>query len=87
MTWTGHVECIRARRGAYRDLVEKTKRKRLLGRLRHRWEGNIKMALQEIWRGGMDWIDLAQDRDTWQALVNAIMNLQGPLSVWNFLSS
>ena len=51
----------------------KTERKRPLGRPRHRWEDNIKMNLQEVGCGGMDWIDLAQVRDRWQALVNAVM--------------
>jgi hypothetical protein len=50
--------------------------KRPLGRPKHRWENNIKIDLQEMGCGGMDWIKLAQDRDRWQALVNAVMNLQ-----------
>ena len=49
-----------------------------LGRPRRRWEDNIKMNLQEVGFGGMDWIELAQDRDRWRALVNAVMNLQVP---------
>jgi hypothetical protein len=50
--------------------------KRMLeGKHRHRWEDNIKMDLQEVGCGGMDWIELAQDRDRWQALVNVVMNL------------
>ena len=52
--------------------------KRPLGRPRHRWEDNIKMELQEVGCGGMDWNELAQDRDRWLALVNAVMNLQVP---------
>ena len=52
--------------------------KRRLRRPRHRWEDNIKMNLQEVGCGGIDWIDLAQDRDRWQALVNAVTNLQAP---------
>jgi hypothetical protein len=52
--------------------------KRSLGRPRHRWEDNIKMDLQEVGCGGMDWIKLAQDRDRWQALVYVVMNLQAP---------
>jgi len=52
--------------------------KRPLGRPRHRWEDNIKMYLQEVGCGGMDWIGLAQDWDRWQALVNAVMNLRVP---------
>ena len=65
-------------RGAYRVLMVKPERKRPLGKLRHRWEDNIKMDLQKVGWGDMDWIDLAQDRDKWQALVNAVMNLQVP---------
>ena len=51
---------------------------RQLGILRHRWEDNIKMDLQEVGCGGMDWIKLAQDRDRWRALVSAVMNLRFP---------
>jgi hypothetical protein len=61
------------RGGVYRVVVGKTEEKRPLGRPRLRWEDNIKMDLQEV---GMDWIKLAEDRDKWQALVNAVMNLQ-----------
>jgi hypothetical protein len=50
--------------------------KRPLGRPRRRWEGNIKMGLQQVGCGGMDWIDLAEDRDRWRTLVNALMNLR-----------
>ena len=52
--------------------------KRPLGRPRHRWEENIKMALQEVGCGVMDWIELAQNRDRWRTLVNAVMNLRVP---------
>jgi hypothetical protein len=52
--------------------------KRPLGKPRRRWEGYIKMDLQEVGCGGMDWIDLAQDRERWRALVNAVMNLRAP---------
>jgi hypothetical protein len=62
------------RRCAYRVLVGRPEGKTPLGRPRHRWEDNIKMDLQEVGQGGMDWIDLAQDRDRWRALVNAVMN-------------
>ena len=58
---------------------------RPLGRHRHRWEDNIKMVLQEVRCGGMDWIELAQDRDRWRALVNAVMKLRVPKNVGNFL--
>ena len=56
----------------------KSERKRSLGRSRRRWEDNIKMNLQEVGCGGMDWIELAQDRDRWRALVNAVMKLRVP---------
>jgi hypothetical protein len=66
------------RRNAYRILVGKTEGKRPLGRPRHRWMDNIKMDLRDIRWDGMDWIDLAQDRDQWRALVNTVMNLRVP---------
>ena len=66
------------RRGVYRVLVGKPEGKRPLGRPRRRWEDNIEMDLQEVGRGGMDWIELAQDTDRWRALVNAVMNLRVP---------
>jgi hypothetical protein len=59
-------------------LVEKPEVKRPLGRLRHRWECNIKMDFHEVRCEGMDWIKLAQDRDRWRALVNVVMNLRVP---------
>jgi len=62
----------------YRVLVEKPEEKRPLGRPRHRWEDNIKMDLQEVGCGGMEWINLAQDRDRWWAPVNAAINLWVP---------
>jgi hypothetical protein len=74
-------------RGVYRVLVGKSEGKRPLGRTRCRWENNIKMYPQEIGCGGMDWIELAQDRDRWRALVNAVMNLWAPQNAGNFLTS
>jgi hypothetical protein len=72
------------RRGVYRVLVGKPEEKRSLGRPRCRWENNIKIDLQKVGCGGIDWIELAKDRDRWRALVNAVMNLRVP---YNFLSS
>jgi hypothetical protein len=66
------------RRGVFGVLVGKPERKRLLGRPRRRWEDNIKMDFQEVGCGSMDWIELAQDRDRWRALVTAGMNLRVP---------
>jgi len=63
MRWAGHVALMWEKRGVYRVLVGKFEGKRPLGRTRHRWENNIKMNLQEVGCGGMDWIELAQDRD------------------------
>ena len=78
MRWAGHVARIEGKRGVYMALVGKPERKRPLGRPRLRWEDNIKMYLQEVGCGGMDWIDLAQSRDRWRALVNGVMNLRVP---------
>jgi hypothetical protein len=64
--------------GVYRVLVGKPEGKSPLGRPRSRWDDNIKIDLQEVGCGGMDWIELAQDRVRWRALVNAVMNLRVP---------
>jgi hypothetical protein len=66
------------KRNACRILVGKPKEKRPLGRPRHGWKDNIKMHFRERGWGGMDWIDLAQDRDQWRALVSTVMNLWVP---------
>ena len=63
-------------RGVYRVLMGKPEGKRPLGRPRRRWEDNIKIHLQEMEWGGTDWIDLAQDRDRWPAIVNVVLNLR-----------
>jgi len=78
MRWAGHIVHIWERRGIYRVLVQKPEGKRPLGRPRFRWEDNIKMGLQEVGCGSMNWIKLAEDRDRWRALVNAVMNLRVP---------
>ena len=65
-------------RGVHKVLVEKSEGKRPLGRPRRRWEDNIKMDLQEVGCGGMDWIELAPDKDRCRTLVNAVMNFRIP---------
>jgi hypothetical protein len=67
-----------AKRNAYRMLVGKPEVKRPLGRTRSRWMDNIKMDLREIGWGGMDWIDLTQDKNQWSALVNTVKNFWVP---------
>ena len=76
MRWAGHVARMGERRGVHKVLVGKPKGKRPLGRPRRRWEDNIKMDLQEVGRGCGDWMELAQDRDSWRALVSTVMNFR-----------
>jgi len=76
MRWAGHVAHMGEESGVYRVLVGKPGGKRPLGRPRHTWVDNITMDLQEVGCRYMDWIGLAQDRDRWRMLVNAVMNLR-----------
>jgi len=73
--WAWHVARMGERRGVYRVLLWKPEGKSPLESPWHRWEDNIKMDLQEVGCGGMDWIEPAQDTDRWRALVSAVMNL------------
>jgi len=78
MRWAGHTARIGERKDVHMVLVGKPEEKRQLGRPRRRWEDNIKVDLQEVGCGGMDWIEMAQDRDRWRVFVNAVMNLGLP---------
>ena len=76
LRWAGHVARMGEERGVCRVLVEKPDGKRPLGRPRRKWVDNIKMDLQEVGCGYMDWIGLAQNRDSWRTLVSAVMNFR-----------
>jgi hypothetical protein len=78
MRWAGHVALLGGGRVVYRGLEGKPNGKIPLARPKRRWEDNLKMNVQEVGCGGMDWIELAQGRDKWRALVNAVMNLRIP---------
>jgi hypothetical protein len=75
MRWAVHVARMGEEKKVYKVWVRKPEGKRPLGRPRHRWEDGIRMDLWEIGLGGVDWIQLAQDRDLWWAVVSAVMNL------------
>ena len=87
MRWAGHVAHMGEERGVYRVFVGKPEGKRPLGRPRCRWVDNIRMDLQEVRCGYMDWIGLAQDRDSWRTLVSTVINLWVPWNTGNFLTS
>jgi len=87
MRWMGHLALMGEGRGVYRVLVGKPEGKRPLERPRRRWEDNIKMDHHEVGCGDTDWIELAQDRDRWWALVNVVMNLRVPMNAGNFFIS
>ena len=78
MRWAGHVTRMGEERGVYRVLVGKLEGKRPLGRPRRRWVDNIRMDLQEVGCGYMDWFGLPQDRDMCRTLVSAVMNFRVP---------
>ena len=78
LRWAGHVARVGEERGMCRVLVGKPEGKRPVGRPRRRWADNIRMDLQEVGCGNLDWIGLAQDRDRWRTLVSAVMNLRVP---------
>ena len=78
LRWAGHVECMGEGSGVYRFLVGKPEGKRPMGRPKRSWDDNIRLDLQEVGCGYMDWTGLAQDRDRWRTLVSAVMNLRVP---------
>ena len=87
MRWAGHVARMGQGRGGYRVLMGKPERKKPMGRPRRRWEDNIEMDLEEVGGGCGDWMELAQDRDRWRALVSTVMKLRVPKNAGNFLTS
>ena len=76
MRWAGHVARMEEGRSAFKTLTGKPKGKRPLGRPRRKWEGNIRMDLEEIGINAGNWVDSAQDRNYWRGLVNAALNLR-----------
>ena len=78
MRWAGHVARMEEGRVVHKVLMGKPEGKRPLGRPRRKWGYNINMDLQELLRGCGNWIELAQDRDRWRTVVNAVMNLRVP---------
>jgi len=78
MRWAGHVARMGEERGVHKVLVWKPEGRRPLGRPKRRWVDNIRMDLQEVGCGYMDWIGLVQDRDRWRTLVSVVMNLRVP---------
>jgi len=78
MRWAGHMARVGEERGVYRFLLGKPEGRRPMGRLRRRRVDNIRLDLQEVGCGYMDWIGLAQDRDRWRTLVSAVMSLRVP---------
>jgi len=87
MRWAGHVARMGEEMGVYRVFLGKPEGRRPLGRPRRRWVDNIRMDLQDVGCGYMDWIGLAQDRDRWRTLANVVMNLRVPRNAGNFLTS
>jgi len=78
MRWARHVACMGEKRVVCRVLVGKPEGRRPIGKRRRRWEGNIKLDLKEVECGGMDWIEVAKDRDRWRALLNVVLNIRVP---------
>ena len=85
MVWA--FGAYRSADGVYRVLAGKPEGRRLLGRPRRRWVDNIRMDLQEVGCGYMDWIGLAEDRDRWRTIVSAVMKLRVPRNAGSFLTS